>query len=270
MNKSSLKSIWEAPIYLPYLQPTLTDEMVKEAENLIGFRLPYEYVNLLKIQNGGYIRYTLKNTPHSVIAGIGLNYPSITDFEWFRSYDDYMSFSLEGLFPFDGDGHWNLCLDYRKNNLEPEITYIDTESDFEELIASNFSCYLNMLEIEVEDEYIIQLALSIEYTITQISNITNIKFEEPDYFAHGYAVYRGMFNGSWVWVSPNKVPRGFIRETEDRYEELKTQMEGTALRFPEVPENSVIINISDETQGAQLINKLIENGLSINKLKDLI
>src|ERR1700761_8560602 len=110
MDRSNLKLIWGVPVYLPSVQPALTDDIVTEAESIIGFKLPKEYIDLLKTQNGGYIRYALKEfTLNSVIAGIGPNYPSITDFEWFRSYEEYMSFSLEGLFPFDGDGHWNLC-----------------------------------------------------------------------------------------------------------------------------------------------------------------
>ncbi len=53
------------------LQPPLTDAVVAAAEKEIGYKLPSEYLNLLKKQNGGYIRFSLPETPHDSIAGIG-------------------------------------------------------------------------------------------------------------------------------------------------------------------------------------------------------
>lgn len=47
-----LESIWQKPIYLPYLQPKLTDEIIEAAEQKLGYILPNELVELLKIQNG--------------------------------------------------------------------------------------------------------------------------------------------------------------------------------------------------------------------------
>ena len=52
-------TIWQVPAYLPYLQPPLTDEAVAAAEKEIGYKLPSEYLNLLRRQNGGYIRVSL-------------------------------------------------------------------------------------------------------------------------------------------------------------------------------------------------------------------
>src|SRR6185312_1469448 len=54
----------------------------------------------------------------------------------------YMTIDLEGLYPFDGDGHWHLCLDYRENWHEPRVTWISTESDSEKRIAGTFAEYL--------------------------------------------------------------------------------------------------------------------------------
>ena len=54
---------------------------------------------------------------------------------------------LTGLVPFDGDGHWYLYLDYRHNNTQPEITFIETESDYEKPIAKPFKNISNYLKL---------------------------------------------------------------------------------------------------------------------------
>ena len=214
MKAIDLTTIWERPKYLPYVQPALTDDIILAAESKIGYRLPKEYIELLKMQNGGYIRFTLKDTSHSQIYGIGQYYPSITSFEWLNDYEGTLSFKLEGLFPFDGDGHWSICLDYRKNKTEPEITSIDTESDFEKPIAKSFKEYLSILEIETNDEFVIDNVLSI-----------------------------------------------------DRYDDLKSQMEITSVRYPEISENALLINVLDDKVRHLLIDNLITKGLMIRQLK---
>jgi len=48
-------------------------------ENL---KLPVEYVELLRIQNGGYIRWKLPNQVHDRIFGIGTKEPTLGIPEW--------------------------------------------------------------------------------------------------------------------------------------------------------------------------------------------
>jgi hypothetical protein len=269
MNEKDLKTIWKVPKYLPYVQPDLTEDIISEAEKKIGKKLPKEYIELLKIQNGGYIRFTIEGTPHSQISGIGPYYPSITDFEWLGAYDD-LSFDVNGLFPFDGDGHWNICLDYRKNKTEPEVTYIDTESDYEKPIAATFKEYLNLLEMDVENDYVIETDSAIETILKHISDITKIKFEAPDSRAHGYTEYRSNFKDSWIWISPNTSPSGFVRKDDDRYAELKSQLITTALRYPEIPANSILIAVSEDDVRQELFNKLIRSEIKIKALKEYL
>jgi hypothetical protein len=266
MTNKILKNIWRTPKYLPYVQPFLTDETIKEAEIKMGYKLPKEYLELLHIQNGGYIRYTIDEAPHSQISGIGPYYPSITNFEWLKEYEG-LSFEIDGLFPFDGDGHWNLCLDYRKNKDEPEITYIDTEIDFEKPIAKNFKEYIGKLIIETDNEFVIETNFTIEELAEIISNVADIKFEEPDSFAHGYPIYRSKYNDSWVWLSPNKVQSGFVRENDNRYEELKSLMLPTSLRHPEIPNDFIYISVSDILQRQNLFDILSRKGIKIREAK---
>lgn len=265
-----IKTIWRVPQYLPYLQPTLTDEIIKVAESRIGQKLPKEYIELLRIQNGGYIRFTIADTPHSQIYGIGPYFPSLMEFEWLKEYEGTLSYELDGLIPFDGDGHWNICLDYRRNRIDPEITYIDTESDYERLIAKNFKEYLSLLKPDIEGEFFIDTDLQIEDVLKQISIAGKIDFEEPDYFAHGYPIYRSKFKDSWVWLSPNKVPSAFIREGEERYDKLKSLMNTNSIRFPELSDTDLLISVSDEDKRQDFFNTLTNAGLKIKELKEVL
>src|SRR5688572_29754857 len=113
MKEGDIKTLWQIPKYLPYVQPSLTGEILANAEKKIGYKLPKEYIDILKIQNGGYIRFTLKETPNDQIYGIGPFFPSLTEYDW-TDYEGAVGFELPGLVPFDGDGHWYLCLDIGK------------------------------------------------------------------------------------------------------------------------------------------------------------
>lgn len=253
--KKNVESIWQKPIYLPYLQPPLTDEILKSAEEKLGYTLPKELTALLQIQNGGYIRKTLEESVHDQIYGIGPYFPSLTAVDW-SDYKDWVSFELKGLIPFDGDGHWYICLDYRKNHNNPQVTYIDTECDSQELVANSFSEYLRQLIIEDEDEYVIETDLTIEQIAQNITQLCNITFKEPDSYANGYPTYAGKIDDCTIWLTPNTVPYGFIRKGEDRYNELSPLMNEKATQFPEVADTCVFISFSDDEIGNQILNTL--------------
>ncbi len=143
---ASPQNIWKVPAYLPYIQPDLTEETISETEHKLGVRLPEDFLALLREQNGGYIRYSLDELPHELINGIGPHFPSLTDFDW-DVVQEHVSFSLQGLIPFDGDGHWYLCLDYRRNRETPAVSYIDLECNNEYEVANSFADYLKLLEV---------------------------------------------------------------------------------------------------------------------------
>src|SRR5258708_37089151 len=76
---------WRVPVYLPYLQPPLTDMAVAEAEGRLGVRLPLAYVAALRVQNGGYLRRTSHPSgyaPVDCLAGIGPRFPSLLERDW--------------------------------------------------------------------------------------------------------------------------------------------------------------------------------------------
>jgi hypothetical protein len=265
-------TIWRVPAYLPYLQPPLTAETVASAEKEIGYKLPTEYLGLLKKQNGGYIRFSLPDMVHDSIAGIGPHYPSLTGFDW-DDCQEYVSFPLQGLVPFDGDGHWYICLDYRENTATPSVTYVDIECDRQSSIADSFVAYLAMLQIDVGDEYVLEAVSDIEAVKSHLSSALSITFDPPDSRAHGYPTHRACLGTKnkpeCIWISPNTVPRGFVRTDNPRYAQLKDLMPGHAARFPELPAHSYILNATDGVR-SKVIEACIRSQLGAHPLREYV
>jgi len=267
---ATLENIWQVPAYLPYVQPPLTKASVKAAETKIGHKLPIEFLNLLRKQNGGYIRFSLPGTVHRTIAGIGPHFPSLTDFDW-NECRESVSFPLQGLVPFDGDGHWHLCLDYRKATNSPKVSYVDIECNRQSTIANSFGDYLDKLRLDVKDDFVIEEVL--DKVKAQLSKVLRIKFEPPDTWAHGYPVHRASLgtqrSPQWLWISPNTVPRGFVRRDDKRYRALKHLMQGAALRFPEVPATASILTATDAVQ-ARVVRACLQSQLLIRPLSEYL
>lgn len=269
--KATPQTIWRPPAYLPYVQPTLTPELVAQAEQRLGVTLPPEYLALLEVQNGGYIRYGLPDLVHDVIRGIGSHYPNLLDFDWDYVDDDPPSFPLEGLIPFDGDGHWYLCLDYRGRSQEPAVAYIDVECDEQLEIAPSFAAYLALLEYIAPSGLVLTLVAEISALVATLEAHLKITFDAPDSWNHGYPIYRAQLGTKaqpeWIWLSPNTVPRGFVRESDRRYAELRDRLPGTALRFPELPPESYLLHADDKRQSAVLA-ACAEVGVTARPAKD--
>jgi len=68
-EKSMIKEFWDCN---DYKHPPLTDEMVLYAEQQLGVRLPAEYIELLREQNGGYTK--------------GYGYPMSQKTTWAENY----------------------------------------------------------------------------------------------------------------------------------------------------------------------------------------
>jgi len=265
-----LNSFWRAPTYLPYVQPILTGNTLKEAESKLGYKLPAELVELLMIQNGGYISFSLADIPHNTVAGIGPYFPSLTNFD-FKEVEDYVDFPLKGLVPFDGDGHWHLCLDYRKNDSSPAVTFIDIECNEEKKVSDTFSQYLSLLKLDINNEKVIENVKSIGDVIQTFADLLDCEFPPAESWAHGYDQYRSALGDAskpeWLWISPNEVPNGFVREKDARYDELKDLMQGKRKRFDQLPEDSYILKCTDGVYDT-VTNACDESGLTITDLRD--
>lgn len=138
--------------------PTLTDEMVRHAESLLGVKLPQTYLEALRMMNGGYLRYDCivhggKPIEVRTIIGIGhsdngLGNGGILDNQYF--IDEWQL--PGGLVLIDGDGHTWTALDYRQGrcNVEPPVIWIETDGGEELLLAPNFQDFTDRL---VDGEY---------------------------------------------------------------------------------------------------------------------
>src|SRR5690606_37077072 len=106
--------------------------MVTNAEKKLGVKLPNSYIELCKIQNGGYITYDA--FPTSVPTSwaddhVGVDYINGMEEEGILSSNYYIE---EWGLPKDilllcGDGHWWIAMDYRNTKEEPPIIYVDLE-----------------------------------------------------------------------------------------------------------------------------------------------
>lgn len=242
-------SIWAVPAYLPYVQPTLTESARQQIEEVLGQRLPAEYLEVLREQNGGYLRRRLPGHSHDVISGIGPQYPSLYRPDWSEVQDE-VSFPLEGLIPFDGDGHWHLCFDYRGHSETPSITHIDLESDTQTLVASSFAEYLRLLVIPVEEgQFTLPAPKGLEELVGRLSATLQLEFENLGADDQGYPIFRAAVGRSrqpeWIWVSPNQVPKAFVRADDDDFDALKERCAGMALRYPELPDTACLLEVTD-------------------------
>ena len=175
--KPSPETIWKRPAYLPYVHAPLTDEAIHKAEQTLGCELPTAFLDLLRIQNGGPIRFRIPESVGDMIAGIGPSIPSITIFD-LKECQEYVDFPLEGLVPFDGDGHWYHCLDFRHNDTIPGVSYIDVECNSEGPVADTFSAFLDLMELDIEGELAIKNAANLDDVRMRLEALFGLPFEK--------------------------------------------------------------------------------------------
>jgi hypothetical protein len=249
-----IRSVWQVPAYLPYLQPPLTEDAVAETEQALGIRLPEEYLSLLREQNGGYVRLTLPDSLHSMIWGIGSSFPSITQECWALDPTNadagrWAPRASECLIPFDGDGHWHLCFDYRGVS-SPSVCFVDVATGEDSQVAPSFADFLARLRPEPDpNRLLLAQPASIDEAADALRPHLKAPFEPADSDAHGYPMRRCALGHAkdpqWAWLSPNEVPRGFVRRTDPHYAELSNLLPGTGLLLPDHPDAKVIVKCTE-------------------------
>lgn len=125
-------------------------------------RLPESLVALLRYRNGGHLQVGFPedgdyNTTHDLIRGVGTTYPRLEKDAWWHQEPDFepRPAEPEWLIPFDGNGHWDLCLDYRRSPADatglrthPAVVVVDSEEiepNVESFVAASFDDYLAQL-----------------------------------------------------------------------------------------------------------------------------
>jgi hypothetical protein len=251
----AFERVWGVPAFLDYVHPPPAPAVVDDAERQLGVKLPQSYLALLRVQNGGYTEVKLASSVQSMIWGIGTKFPSITEgsiksrTSAFKG-ETWLPDGADRLVPFDGDGHWYLCFDFRRvgRHAEAEITFVDLEHGIEERVAINFSDFLKKLVRDFGPYPIVGLErTSPEEATRTLQRELGLSFGDPDPFAHGYPTQTAKFRDGnppeWIWVTPNTVPRGFSRSHKRG---IQTTAE-TTLRFPQLPNVGAIIT---STHGA--------------------
>jgi hypothetical protein len=150
--------------------------------------------------------------------------------------------------------------------------HADIECDRESRIANSFADYLAKLQIDVDDEYVLEGA-EIDEVKAGLSLLLGASFDPPDTWAHGYPIHRASLgtenNPQWVWISPNTVPRGFVRRDDPRYAELKDLMPGYASRFPELTAGNCILSATDGVR-SKVIQACAGAGLAVRPLREFV
>jgi len=255
--------LWAVPIYLPYLQPALTDRGVEQAEAKLGVRLPRAYLAALRVQNGGYLRLEVHPSGHvDYVAGIGPRFPSLLQHSWagtmeyMRSQEIETPVGIDRLIPFCGDGHWFYCLDYRQTGREgePYITYVDVECfDVDRVVAPDFATFLSELKPEPEDlRYGLVTHDGPTDVAAAISNVTGFTFEDLGDQHNGYRQFRATLPGEHqsAWLTANRTRRGFVREDDPEYKALREQFTELVDRYPEHSDCGYFLSSSDSDSRA--------------------
>lgn len=134
----------------------LTKEDVLKAEEHFGVKLPREYVDLLHIQNGGYllkdsinIDVEIENEhtlPIDYLLGIKENKGIMETKYLFSEWE----IDHNQLIVISGDGHYFIVLDYSKDQNNPNVAYLNSDSG--ELIELFPTFYEFMNELKPEDD----------------------------------------------------------------------------------------------------------------------
>ncbi|MFD9626960.1 SMI1/KNR4 family protein [Peribacillus muralis] len=143
-----------------YKLSKITENDILDAEKNLNINLPKEYIDLLKTQNGGYLKYSAlpvsfensyadDHIAVDFLFGIktneGIYKSNYLLNEWGIEEKDFITIS--------GDGHTWLVLDYRNNKVEPQITFIDIEENKTTVIFKSFKEMINNLYEHIEDDF---------------------------------------------------------------------------------------------------------------------
>ncbi|MGO4613891.1 SMI1/KNR4 family protein [Nocardia sp. 2YAB30] len=146
------------------VQEPLTDEAVREAEELLGVTLPESLLRLLRVRNGGSVGDRWNAVPLDCPDGDGEWSDPGEKYEQFdmlrgighRDEDDsilltpYLVREWELPSPIvllDGDGHYWIALDYRNSGPhgEPSVALFDSEDGASRLLAVDFESFVEKL-----------------------------------------------------------------------------------------------------------------------------
>ncbi len=163
-EKFDFDTFWKKSDYATenYISEPPTDELINSIEKELGHKLPFSYIEFMKVQNGGipyknsfptnertswvedHVAVTGflsigKEKMYSLCGGLGSQF--MID-EW--------GYPKIGVYFADcpSAGHDMICFDYRKHgkNGEPQVVHIDQEDDYKiTFLANNFEKFVTGL-----------------------------------------------------------------------------------------------------------------------------
>lgn len=153
-NKTNTKAFWDVNYYN---HPPLTAEMIQLAEKILAIKLPETFVELLKIQNGGFTKGFAFSIPNKKTAikspipllelfGIVTNQDILTTQNILDSNNLANKWHLpdKQILLAGDDERWWITLDYRKGSI-PTVQWVTREYKEGILIANNFDEFINGL-----------------------------------------------------------------------------------------------------------------------------
>ncbi|MEY8742424.1 SMI1/KNR4 family protein [Bacillales bacterium AN1005] len=144
----------------PYKLKEINKKDIDLAEKAFNIKLPQDYIELLKEQNGGCLEKTcLPVNFKNDWADDHILFDYLLGIEKDKGImeSDYLlkewGVTEKNLIIISGDGHFFVALDYRTNNENPTIVYIDTTKNKITKIYEDFSSMVNSLyEEDVEND----------------------------------------------------------------------------------------------------------------------
>ena len=153
----------------------LNDAIVQEAEDLLNVKLPDAYIDILRKQNGGYIKFNAHPCPpNNAIDGNYINIDYIMGIGKTNGILDSPDLIQEWELPKDivllsGDGHSWIAFDYRYKKKNPPLLWVDVESTVLVEIAGSFNHFLNQLYTE-DAGFDVDLSGTVQISNEDLSN----------------------------------------------------------------------------------------------------
>jgi len=157
-----MRDIWETHEESHY-QP-VTQEMIDHAQNYLGVKLPDEYIELIKIKNGGETKYKRFRTTHWNRYAEGW-VPFYEMVGIYNDPDDPLSIYIKKhmiaawslpnhIVLLDGECHYWVALDYREcgSTGNPSVVWIDVDNEKEFKFPNSFSEFIEGLVEEWNDD----------------------------------------------------------------------------------------------------------------------
>lgn len=213
--------------------PAATDAQIAHAESELGITLPAAYKQVLRYQDGGYLRLTqfelTFDPPENSYARRLYNVKALPSVR----HDDYDNImrqtetlrdeweAPEGYYPLFGDGHWWCCLDYRSGgpHAEPIITHIDlaevdpNEPPQEVAIAPSFAALLAGLRMDPENRKPARITLnpatSMDAIDTALTKVGMTRWKDPGGYPRGIQP-----PPAWEWPKYRSFVKGFPARVE--------------------------------------------------------